>query len=342
MLSRVLSIAATLLLTGLAAAAAEPSSPPPHVQFGIQTGQQNVTWADILSTWKEAEALGFDSAWVWDHFIPITGDQNGSCLEGWTLLSALATQTQRIRIGVLVTGNTYRNPALLAKMATTVDQISNGRLNLGIGAAWFEPDHRAYGFPFSTAHERAERLGEALDVITKLWTQDHPSFSGRFYWLSNAPFAPPPVQRPHPPIIIGGKGKKWIVPLVARYADGWNVPLGVSPAGVKKRLDIIHQECQRIGRTPCRPEVSVFLPLVSITDIPLAGPATRLAARAVVDKKIARQLLAGSPDEIKGEIQSYLDVGVTHVILYLRPPFNRDLMRAFATEVMPAFRHPQQ
>ena len=311
---------------------------PRRVQFGIQTGQEEVTWSDVLSAWKEAEALGFDSAWTFDHLMPIVGDKDAPCLESWTLLGALAAQTQRIRIGALVTGNTYRNPALLAKMAATVDQISNGRLNLGIGSAWFEAEHAAYGFPFYSAKERAERLGEALEVITKLWTVDHPSFAGRYYLLSNAPFAPAPVQKPHPPIIVGGKGKKWIMPLVARYADGWNVPIGVSPQGVKSRLDIIHQECQRLGRASCDIEVSVLLPLISITKIPLAGPMTRLAARARVPGKVARQLLAGSPDDIKAEIQQYVDAGVTQVILYLRPPFDHELMRRFATEIMPAFR----
>jgi len=327
-----------LACVSVCAAAAEPAPPAPRIKFGIQTGQEGVTWNDVLGAWKEAEALGYDSAWVFDHFMPVSTDKDGPALEGWTLLGALATQTSKIRIGALVTGNTYRNPALLAKMATTVDHISNGRLNLGIGAAWFAPDHEAYGFPFYSAQERAERLGEALEVITKLWTVDHPSFTGKYYLLSNAPFAPAPIQKPHPPIVIGGKGKKLIMPLVARYADGWNVPVGVSPAGVKRRLDFIHQECQRIGRTPCDIEVSVFLPLISISKIPLAGPATRLAARALVPSKVARQLLAGSPSAIKEQIQQYVDVGVTHVILYLRPPFSHDLMRTFASEVMPAFR----
>ena len=336
-----------LFLPLLAATAADnapptaPAAPRRPIQFGIQTGQQDVSWPDLLATWKDAEALGYDSAWDFDHFMPITGDRNGPCFEGWTLLSALAAETHRIRIGALVTGNTYRNPALLAKMATTVDHISNGRLNLGIGAAWFEPDHQAYGFPFYTAQQRAERLGEALEVITRLWTTDHPSFTGNYYLLSNAPFAPAPIQKPHPPIIIGGKGKKWIMPLVAKYADGWNVPLGVSPEGVRSRIYEINQECKRIGRTPCDIEVSVFLPLISITNLPLAGPVTRLAARAVAPSKVARQVLAGSPKEISAQIQRYIDVGVTHVIVYLRPPFDRDLMRQFATEIIPTFRSAQ-
>src|SRR5262245_53205072 len=313
------------------------AEPPGRVRFGIQTPNQDTTWDEILATWKEAESLGFDSAWVYDHFIPIFGDQDGPCLEGWTLLSALAAATSRMQIGILVTGNTYRNPALLAKMATTVDHVSHGRVVLGIGAGWFERDHTAYGFPFGTPRERAKKLGEALDVVTKLWSQDHPSHAGKYYRLEKAPFAPKNVQKPHPPIVIGGQGKQWIVPLVARYADGWNAVSGVDVDGIRERRTIIEEECRKIGRTPCPDYVSVLLPLVAITDIPLAGPVVRLGARAVGGKTVARSVLADSAETIRDRIRSYADAGVTEVILSLRPPFDRDLLRRFAKEVMPSF-----
>jgi F420-dependent oxidoreductase-like protein len=316
---------------------AETEAAGPKLRFGIQTPNQNVSWDDLAAVWKEAEALGFHSAWVFDHLAPIFGDVDGPCLEGWTALAALAAQTSRMQIGVLVTGNTYRNPALLAKMATTVDHISHGRLALGIGAGWFEAEHKAYGFEFGTPRERAKKLEEALQVINKLWTEDHPSFAGKHYRLEKAPYAPPNVQKPRPPIIIGGQGKEWIVPLVARYADGWNAVSGVTVEGVKERRQIIADECQRIGRSPCPTYVSVLLPLVAITNIPLAGPVVRLGARAIVSKDVAGSILADSPDAIRDRLRAYADAGVTEVILSLRPPFDRDLLRRFAQEIAPAF-----
>jgi F420-dependent oxidoreductase-like protein len=309
-----------------------------RIKFGIQTGQQDVTYEQVLAIWKEAESLGFDSAWNFDHFIPIRGDTDGPCLEAWTMLGALAAQTSKIRIGTLVNGNTYRNPALVAKMATTLDIISNGRFDLGMGAAWFEFEHTAYGFHFHSAKERAERLDEALQVITKLWGEDHPTFNGKYYSLQSAPFAPDNVQQPHPPIVIGGKGKKWIMPLVARYADAWNVPIGVTPKGIENRREIIRAECQRVGRTPCDIEVQAFLVLFSITDVPFAGGVLRLGARLIEDKRVAQSILAGSPKQITEHIQTYVDAGATHIIMNIQPPYDPALLRRFAAEVMPNFR----
>jgi F420-dependent oxidoreductase-like protein len=309
-----------------------------NIKFGIQTTQQDVTYGEVRDIWKVAEELGFYSAWNFDHFMPIMGaDTDGPCLESWTMLGALAAETKKIRIGTLVTGNTYRNPALLAKMATTVDIISDGRAYLGIGAAWFGEEHEAYGFPFYTARERAERLDEALQVIRKLWTEDHPSFEGKYYTVKNAPFAPKPVQLPHPPIMIGGQGKKWIMPLVGRHAQAWNAPLRLTPDGVRERIKIIKDECRRIGREPCDVEVSAFLVLYKITDIPLAGPILRFGARFMTEKEIARNVLAGSPKAITKKIQTFVDAGATHIIMNIQPPYDRNLLERFAKEVMPNF-----
>jgi F420-dependent oxidoreductase-like protein len=325
------------------APAAEPEHEPRHITFGIFTPLGGTTWNDLVAVWQEAEALGFDSAWVNDHLVATPpGSENEPQLEGWTALAALAAHTQRMRVGVLVTGNTYRNPALLAKMATTVDHISGGRLILGIGAGWFEREHEAYGFPFGTVRQRAERLGEALRIITALWEGGHPSFDGTFYSLREAPYAPPNVQRPRPPIVVGGQGKTLIMPLVAQYADGWNANESVTPDGFRERIGIIEAECAQLERQPCPALFSKMLHLVTITRIPLAGPVIRFGARAVVDKEDTVSLLAGSPAAIAAHIRRYADAGANDIIVTLLPPFNRTHLRTLARDIIPRVREARQ
>jgi F420-dependent oxidoreductase-like protein len=321
----------------LTAAVLLTPAPAWSVEFGVQVAPEGTTYEELVETFQLIEKLGYDSAWLNDHFIPARGDKQSPHFESWILLAALAEHTERIRLGTLVSGNTYRHPAVLAKMATTLDYVSKGRLNLGIGAGWEEYEHRAYGIPFYSAHERAERLGEALQVIRLLWQEDKPSFDGEYYDLTEAEFQPKPLQKPHPPIIVGGKGKKWILPLVARYADEWNAPVTVSPSQLKEGLEIIRAECARIERDPCVREVSIFLPVVTISDVPLVETVTRLGAR-IVAGDVARNVLTGSPDSIKKQIREYLDAGATRVIITTRPGIDRDIMRRFAQEIVPSFR----
>jgi F420-dependent oxidoreductase-like protein len=290
--------------------AASPSTS--SLRFGVQTPPQHATYADILQAWREADELGFDTAFVFDHFIPIYSDTNGPCFEGWTLLAALAAQTKRVKVGVLVTGNTYRNPAVLAKMAATVDHVSNGRLILGIGAGWFELEHTAYGIPFSTAGGRARQLGEAVQVIKLLFTQPKSTFTGKYYQLKDALFEPKSVQKPYPPILIGGMGPKVIQPIVARHADVWNFFVrDGDPQEAKKLCTQFDEICRKVGRDPKQVEKSVSLRPPQLT---------------------------GTKEEVRGRIQALVDAGVQHFILSLPPPYDRNLMQRFATEVMPTFR----
>src|SRR5262245_9149383 len=177
------------------------------LHFGVKTAPQFTTSDDMLRVWREADEIpAIESAWLFDHFIPLGPDPTGPQLEGWTLLAAYAALTTRVRVGILVTGNTYRHPAVLANMAATVDQIAHGRLDFGIGAGWNELEHTMYGMPLYSPGERIRRLGEACEVIRRLWTEPVATFEGTYYQLHDARCEPKPVQHPSPPILIGGSG----------------------------------------------------------------------------------------------------------------------------------------
>ena len=287
------------------------TAPAGKLRFDVQTPPQHVTYADLLQTWQEADELGFDTAFVFDHVLPIYSDPTGPCFEGWTLLSALAAQTKRVRVGVLVTSNTFRNPAVLAKMAATVDHVSQGRLVLGMGAGWFELEHAAYGIPFSTMSGRAQRLNEGLEVMKLLFTQEKSTYAGKYYQLKEASFEPKTVQKPHPPILIGGQGPKLILPVIARHANIWHLRLReVEPEGVKQLSATFDDICRKVGRDPAEVERSV-----SLRSAQLAEPA----------------------EAVRRQIQALADIGIRHFVISLSPA-ERKLLNRFAKEVMPAFR----
>jgi len=309
------------------------------IRFGIQTPAEVADPGDLIRLWQEAEGWGFDTAWTFDHFMPISGNTQGPCQDGWTLLSALATQTTKIRIGCLVTGNTYRHPAVLAKMATTVDHLSHGRLELGIGAGWFEPEHRAYGIPFYTAKERAQRLAEAVQIILSLWTEKETTFTGKYYQIDHAPFEPKPLQQPHPPILIGGVGKKWTLPVIAQYADEWNM-LPSSPEKMADLIKTLNGYCDKYKRDCKKIEKSHLTRLVLTDDPQAIDQAVQGLARVmrIPPEQARATILAGSPEAVKKQIQTYIDNGVTHIIIGQRPPYDRKGLERFAKEVMPTFR----
>ncbi|MGH3642603.1 MAG: LLM class flavin-dependent oxidoreductase [Mycobacterium sp.] len=226
------------------------------VRFGIMTAPQQVTYDDLLRVWKEADAIPeIEHAWLFDHLMPIGGDPNGPIFEGWTLLSALAAQTRRLRVGLLVTSNRFRPPALLAKIATTTDVVSGGRLDFGIGAG-SRPSHpaarreyEAHGLPYDDFSDSVGSLNEALLVIRRLWTDPEPfDFTGTHVQLTGAFGNPKPIQRPHPPIIIGGRSKL-LLRVVAEHADLWNIPGGDIDDAVE-RSALLDRYCTDIGRDP--------------------------------------------------------------------------------------------
>lgn len=216
-----------------------------RLRFGLCT-DQNMTWDKTVKRWQLFERLGFDSAWDCDHFVQ-PSRPDGPYLESWTLLAALAARTESIRIGVLVSCNTFRHPALLAKQAVTVDHVSGGRLELGLGAGWYEPEHHMYGLDFPPPRELVDRFEEAVQVVDSLLRNEFTTHDGSYYRLRDAAFRPGPVQRPRPPLTLGAHGPR-MLKIVARYADAWNSHGTMEEIG--SRNSILDEACAAIGRDP--------------------------------------------------------------------------------------------
>lgn len=243
------------------------------MRVGLKINQQHLAWSELRSRVRFAEEAGFDGAWLFDHFKPIAGDPVGDCLEGWSLLAALAASTDRIRLGLMVTGITYRHPAILATQAVTVDHVSAGRLELGLGAAWFEEEHRELGVDFPAARERVERLEEGVHVIRSLMTEDEATFDGRYYRLVGATFRPRPVQQPHPPIWIGAGGERVTIPVAARVADAWHCFEEIED--FPRKIRVFEEHAERAGRDPAS--------ILRAADLPLDGAGVEERASALRD-----------------------------------------------------------
>jgi F420-dependent oxidoreductase-like protein len=276
------------------------------MRFAIKTSPQHTTVQDMIEVWRAADDIDlFESGWTFDHFYPIFSDWTGPCLEAWVVTTALAQATQRLRVGVLVTGNVYRHPAVLANMAATLDQVSNGRLELGIGAGWNQQECDAYGIDLPPLKERFDRFDEACEVIVKLLTETEANFAGKYYTLTDARCEPKPVQKPHPPIVIGGGGEKRTLRAVARFADHWNIPGG----GVdvwKAKHEVLAQHCAAIGRDPDEIMTSTHL---------------RLDPRNV----------GAIVDEAGAFAEAGLDLG----IVYLPPPHTPAVLEPLAAALAP-------
>jgi F420-dependent oxidoreductase-like protein len=229
------------------------------MRFAFKTSPQNTTWPAMLDVWRAADDIElFESGWTFDHFYPIFSDSTGPCLEGWTFTTALAQATTRLRVGLLVTGIHYRHPAVLANMAAALDIISDGRLELGVGAGWNEEESEAYGIELGTLTERFDRFDEAIEVVVSLLTNETTTFRGRYYELNEARNEPKPVQQPHPPIVIGGTGPKRTLRTAARWAQHWNHP-GATVDNWKLSRDILFGHCADIGRDPSEITLSTHL-----------------------------------------------------------------------------------
>jgi F420-dependent oxidoreductase-like protein len=222
------------------------------VKIGIDVWQQRIAWDALTECWIMSDQAGVDNLWLCDHFQSFRGDPpiKEDVFEAWTSLAALAMITKRARLGVMVTGNTYRHPGILAKMAVTVDHLSKGRLEFGLGASDAPWEHEQLGIPFPSAPERLKMLREALTLIKRLWSEELVDFDGNYYKLTKAPCNPKPVQKPRPPIWIGGEGEKVTLRIVAEHADVWNA-IGHKPVEeFVRKMQVLDEHCRAIGRDP--------------------------------------------------------------------------------------------
>jgi F420-dependent oxidoreductase-like protein len=273
------------------------------VAYGIKTPPQHGPWADFLDVWRAADDIElFESAWTMDHFYPLTPPLDGPHLESWTVLAALAQATKRLRLGCMVNGMHYRHPAVTANAAVSVDHISGGRFNLGLGAGWFEPESNAYGIPLGSLTERFDRFDEGLEVIASLLTSEYTDFSGRYFQLSNARCEPKPVQA-HIPIVIGGRGPKRTLRAAARWADLWDMAGPDSPVQWQATSDVLDQRCADIGRDPASIRRSVHLMWPEDAD----------------------------PGEMAAMSADYAEVGVDLVIFSMRAPYSVARLEPLAT-----------
>jgi F420-dependent oxidoreductase-like protein len=277
------------------------------VRFAFKTANQNTTWDDVLAVWKEGDGIElFESGWNFDHFYPIVGDSTGPCLEGWTMLAALAQATTRLRLGCLVTGIHYRHPAVLANMVSTVDIISGGRLELGIGAGWNEEESGAYGIELGDRRERSDRFEEACEVLVRLLSRETSSFNGAYYTLTEARNEPKGPQKPYPPICIGGSGEKRTLRTAARYAQHWNYG-GSDPVEFARKRDVLYGHCRDIGRDPKEILLSTHV---------------RLNAENDVSKAAADAAALG-------------EAGAELAIIYLAPPLSPAILEPLAKALEP-------
>ena len=308
------------------------------MKFGLFTSTTGNTWSQLQALWQHIEATGWDTACLTDHFMPNVPDPVAETLECWTALSGLAQATRTMRIGTLVSGNTYRHPAVLAKMAATVDIMSGGRLICGLGAAWQRNEHVAYGIPFYTVGERLSRLDEACQVILALWAAHKATFKGKYYQLDDAPLYPKPLQKPHPELLIGGGGEKRTLKIAATYADHWNVWGGPE---VLHKMRILEEHCAALGRDPGSLTHSANMPLL-FTEKPeeidqLAASVMR--AFGWPEASVRDMLLVGSVPQMQDKLARLQAVGVAQVFIpTFLPRWDLERLDRFIAEVAPAFR----
>lgn len=277
------------------------------MRYGFKTAQQHSTWEEILAVWKEADEIpAFEHGWLFDHLNPIDNDEGlGRCFEGWTMLTALAANTKRLRLGLLTGCNTYRDPALHAQIAATADVISGGRIDFGDGAGWNEFEHRSRNIELPAPGKRLRMLEEAIEITKALWTQETVDFDGKYYQLHGARMEPKPIQKPHPPILIGGSGEQLTLKIVAKHADIWNYS-GGDIETFKHKVEVLKGHCETVGR--------------DFNEIELSAQ---------------RRIDFDDLDASIADAQAFIDAGVTHMVFYLTPPYATGMVTELAEKVIP-------
>jgi F420-dependent oxidoreductase-like protein len=299
----------------------------PPVKFGLQLWPQRCSWAEFRDSAVAAEAREWDSIWTWDHLLAIQGPWQQPIFEGWAMLHAVAAVTTRVRVGLMVGANTFRNPGVTTKLATTLDHVSNGRAVLGIGGAWFEREHEAFGIDFgASVGERLDKLDEAVMLMRRLFDGEQVTHEGQFYTFTDALCEPRPVQS-RLPILIGGSGPKKTLRTTARYGDAWNTSGDV--AGVKASLDILAGHCDDVGRDMSEIELTISFPTIirDTVEAARAARAAQLAFNGLPPGADDIPVLTGSPEDIAEAFRPYRELGFGTVIVRMPAPFDQETIQ---------------
>lgn len=311
--------------------------------FGAFISSERQTYEEILGDALHLETLGYDSVWISDHVYGMYENPGDPRYECWTTMSALAANTSTIRLGQLVLCNPFRHPPLLAKMAATLDSISGGRLVLGLGTGWHEGEFKAYGYTLESPAARVRRLDEAARIIKLMWTEEAPSFQGRYYSIDGAYCSPRPVQRPHPPLMLAGGGEKLTLRTVASHADISNYAAWMgTPEAFRAKSETLDAHCRRVGRDPGEITRSwACYALISgdrvKAEMSMDGYTQSMQARYGNAARDRRPPLAGTPDQITGQVQRYIEAGVSLFIVRFMGDSFQEEAKLFAEEVVPSF-----
>jgi F420-dependent oxidoreductase-like protein len=307
------------------------------VRFGVHTGPQHCTVGDLMGVWTLADGGGFDWISVWDHFYPAEiGETRGACFEAVAAMTALAASTQHVTVGCLVFCVLYRHPAVLAKAIATIDHVSRGRADVGLGIGWHQAECDGYGIAFPDVRERLDRLEESAQIVCGMLRNEETTFEGRYYTLRQARCEPGPLGRPR--LWIGGSGEKRLLRIVARHADGWNVPF-LSPEAFAAKSAVLTQWCERERRDP-----SAVMRTINVGVALGADETTVQRKRAALAEQFGTILpmvepgiLIGTPPQVIDRVGAYRDAGAERVVLALRAPFDLESLALFRERVMPAF-----